>query len=626
MANEIINRFNYLIHGQKFPNGVTDSKRIANSIVNANTVFGYIDYLDNGHGYIEENENQDIHANENNGYVSYMGRDKAIDNQKELFRRYPSTFTNEGTFTKDKNGHYSYEYAELLKEMKEHFNKDGQCIWIPIVSLVDYNFAKKMHMYSDEDYSAVLNYVIPKWFRSVGLNPNNMYWLANYHNNTGHPHIHFMMMEKTHTRIRNTFSLNEMKKLKAYIGSAMLERSRLINKSYDEAIKPLHKQMDENKKILHEQVDKFLIKNEDDQIRKEIVRLFYNIDKEAEGKGSLKLNSKNLRPFRKKVDAITDKILNHSDNKLLYDQLKERWKELDEKTKGEFIDKPDFYFKHEDKKLHDKIGNMLLRHKDDFEKWKNDYANLIGKINKQKSIDKEKYINTRLYKINDNDRNFEIVFRDKFLEKQFINSLNEIKTDDKSYFKYSIVNTEEDKEFDIDNNLKTIKFEFNSIKEDKKSFNIKYQNYTLNKLKGFVKCNINNLQDAKTNPIEVRENFLAITNIDGNVLDFQKHLMKFMKANKQQPDNFYYMPDSLNSNHQNYKKFNDYSNLNNELNNPSKYTNSNNNFIKSINNVLANVHLNFGEDVKKALDDYHRQKEQEEADRKWEEELNAIIS
>lgn len=609
MANEIISRFNFLVHGEKFPKGISNSKRIKGATVSAETVFGYVDYLDNGHGYVD-GEYQEF-LKENEGYAGYMARDAAIDNKEELFKRYPSTFTHNGTFTKDDNGKYSLEYAQTLKEMKDCFDRDGKCIWIPIVSLVDYDFAKNMHMYSDKDYSAVLNSALPRWYRSVGLDPDNMYWLANYHNNTGHPHIHFMMMEKETTRLRKTFSLKDIQNLKAYIGSDMAKRARYLKNAYDEAIIPLHKQMDETKKEVHQQVDNFLIKNEDDQIRKDIVRLFYNIDLKAEGTGSLKYNSKNMRPYRKKIDNIISKILNHEVNKELYTELMNKWKELDDKTKGEFIKTPINYQENENKKLYSRIGNFILKHKSDYDIWLSEYKKVIGKFDERKVRDAAIFKETRCYDIEKNNDGFDILFKDERLEKSFVFMMNNINFNQKNYFQKGEIKAGE------------YSFKYQPNDEDKKSLNTKFKHFTIDKAIGFMRCCLNNIQDGKDSPLNIRQ----IINTDFNsdkvsIEEFQQSLNSYIKKNKDQPDNFYYVPKHLDSHYRDFGKYNNYKN--NNLSQDNQY--SKNYFVNSINKVLSMAHITFGDDVKKAMDDYNEQIKQEEENKKWEEELSAYFN
>lgn len=605
MANEVINKFLYLKSGEKFPQTPSFKPKTSEAIVTRDSVFGYANYLDDGHGYL-----------------NYMSRDEAADGSQEKFKRDPSVFTSIGSFKRDENRKYPEEFYQYYHEFKNQFTKD-KTIWIPIVSLEGYDFASKMHLFKDDDYQSVLNDAMPKWFRSVGLNPDNMFYLAYYHNNTNHPHIHFMMMEKYKTRFRDSFSISDMNNFRNQIIKSMIQRARIIHNTVNEAIVPLHKQKDINEINIFNEVNQFLIDAADEKMRKKLIKLYYRIDEKTQGKGSLKLNSFNMRHIKKDIDKYTLELLNHPLIKNQYETLKEDWKKLDEITKGEYIKNPEHYQINEQERLLNKIGNLILKTKDNYENWLADYKKIIGKLETKKVEDKQKYIETRQFEIA-SDRK-EVLKNSAFDIKVFDKDVNNFfKNATQEFFKnqdiIKLVNKEKS------DNHYTIKFEnLPKNKSIKNLFILRVQDY--------FRCQINALQDGTKTVFEVENSFKndfdfnskkpEDINVDkeikqDNEISLQENIFVKISDNlkdevkkfKDQPDNFFYVPRF---DRKKYNRFNDYVNYLNQqeqdFNKPGK---SNLPIINKISGFLHIAHNNFGESVKKAVDEYHFMKKQEE--------------
>ena len=65
---------------------------------------------------------------------------------------------------------------DFRKLIAHHFNKDGDLLWTPVISLQDNLSAAEMKLYTEKDYAAVLDVGVPKFFKTAGFEPTNMEW------------------------------------------------------------------------------------------------------------------------------------------------------------------------------------------------------------------------------------------------------------------------------------------------------------------------------------------------------------------------------------------------------------------------------------------------------------------
>ena len=86
--------------------------------------------------------------------------------------------------------------AQFKTKCKDNFNKDGQILWDCVVSLSSFEYAEKSGSLNHSDYASVVAKVLPKFYKTIGLDPNNMLWWETYHANTNNPHMHICFFEK----------------------------------------------------------------------------------------------------------------------------------------------------------------------------------------------------------------------------------------------------------------------------------------------------------------------------------------------------------------------------------------------------------------------------------------------
>ena len=91
---------------------------------------------------------------------------------------------------------YREKIAQFKTKCKDNFNKDGQILWDCVVSLSSFEYAEKCGLLNHSDYASVVAKVLPKFYKTIGLDPNNMLWWETYHANTNNPHMHICFFEK----------------------------------------------------------------------------------------------------------------------------------------------------------------------------------------------------------------------------------------------------------------------------------------------------------------------------------------------------------------------------------------------------------------------------------------------
>lgn len=260
------------------------------------------------------------------------------------------TFTNEGW--KDSN----QEIKQFRNYVAKHFQDDGDILWIPVQSYKDYTTANQYGLFNQEDYAEITKKSLERFFKYVGLEPNNMIWWMNYHNNKNHPHVHLAFLEKDKTRSKGTFTQEELVQYKRFILTEMKERERLILGTENEMIASF-KNMDFERQAIKNNALELISSKQSSNINSLISKL----SEELPEKGRLQYGSSHMIPYRDKLDAIVDNILNHEKIRNEYESLKNTWIELDDdysKTLNEDITN---MVDAEDGKLKKQIANLVLK-------------------------------------------------------------------------------------------------------------------------------------------------------------------------------------------------------------------------------------------------------------------------
>lgn len=307
-------------------------------------------------------------------YFNYCERyvDKENNSLMKYTGRYGFTMSDDGYLdTKEKK-------QEFINKGKESISKEGSIVYEIVCSLEDYEVASNYNLTSQEQFAAITSVILPRYFTSIGLDPNNVSWWQDFHpenrtSTTPHPHIHLLFFEDepTHTFDRSYGKLPKkaLNKFKSMFANEMVKRED--QSKYKDLFNDINfyrkNVLDSIKHTNFEKVDS-------------LKQLYAILPKS----GRLQINSANMAPYREEVYRVVDKLLESK-------ECKDAWKQF-----GESLDKYEYLVNQkvdsnissrkdmEITKIKEQIANVILSGKKDFEE-ENKYENLIRNVNHKSS-------------------------------------------------------------------------------------------------------------------------------------------------------------------------------------------------------------------------------------------------
>ena len=331
---QIIDTIRFLEWGKPAPansefKGVISTEKIFGT-GNEGSYFGYTSRST----ATESSGNEKLTTTED-GFLGYTSRDYASGG---------STFSSMGWLDQDKA-------EEFKAEGRKAFSEKGDLIWDAVIALEDFEAAHKNGLFHTADYADAMSKVLPRFFKTVGLDPVNMMWWMNYHNNTDHPHIHLCFFEKTHTRSRGKFTPRQLKEFKRLVIKELTARETLneiSGISYDEAFR----RKDAERNVFLDQIRSINLLEIDS-----ISKLASVLPK----KGRLQYNSANLMAYRGQIDAITDSFLQMPEIKPAFDLYLDHLELFDQAINKNAGTDVATLKEAELKRLYAQIGNIILK-------------------------------------------------------------------------------------------------------------------------------------------------------------------------------------------------------------------------------------------------------------------------
>lgn len=240
--------------------------------------------------------------------------------------------------------------SELKSQITQSFNKDGKLAWELIVSLPSHEYAHESGFDINEDYSSLAYKIMPKVFKTMGLNPSNMIWWGDHHGDTAHPHMHLVFMENKQSRFNGKIRPKELNKIKVLFNEEIVVR------------REFEREMQENFKSFMQHKD-YDFHN--------IVKVFKEMDLPEHPKikdlkkilpktGRLQYNAKNMLPYKKMLNSIITDMLNSKEVKPLYDEYMTKLDLLEKRMNSTARSNISSIKKTELKKLYTQIGNAIL--------------------------------------------------------------------------------------------------------------------------------------------------------------------------------------------------------------------------------------------------------------------------
>lgn len=122
----------------------------------------------------------------------------------------------------------SGERPDLKSIQKELANHKG-VVWRVVLSLTEED-AKRLDMTSRKNWETVLRATVPQAAAAMGIGETNLRWVAAFHQEKGHPHVHLVIWEKVPQRRRGKLSEAERKEVRKIFQNEIYaeERTRLL--------------------------------------------------------------------------------------------------------------------------------------------------------------------------------------------------------------------------------------------------------------------------------------------------------------------------------------------------------------------------------------------------------------
>lgn len=244
------------------------------------------------------------------------------------------------------------------------------------------DFALKSGILEKKDMENLIRKSMTNVTRQLNFDPDNVVWNAAYHTNTENPHCHFMLYEKKMTRKKYQLSKTKMERVRSEILSNTNMNIQLyFNK--DQQLTELINVVDQLEEV--GDLRKYLIDSayhkSSQKYNRKMVEKLIDLEKRLPQSGSMKYNSKNIRPFHNDIRDILQDILKDERVNPIFDRYDHLLKELTETFKKNYGDgtqpyktkegikigvgygkkMQDEYYRKEMYKLESRLANMLLQ-------------------------------------------------------------------------------------------------------------------------------------------------------------------------------------------------------------------------------------------------------------------------
>lgn len=329
--NLTVSKIRFFEYGKEAPDGSRFK-----GILDESSLVGYFKYTDSKDKNDSKKEVDNVHEG---GYLGYVKKDDY-------------TFTSEGKgWLKD------LKKGEFEDKLSSFFCKDGDMWWETIISFNNEEFAASLGLVTLEDYKMLIDRCLPKICKTMGLDAGNVCWWANRHIDTTHPHIHLNWIEKNKTRERGKLTDKEFNRVKNIIVTELRhikEETYAIDKQFKTE---MFKKKDQH---YHELINAAANRVDEGQIK--LIKDLYRVLPKS---GRLSYNSYVMKPYKKAIDAITDRILEDEKISKCFDEYISMLNEINQYQNDMMsqnaVTEQGTLKKTELEKLYSRIGNMILK-------------------------------------------------------------------------------------------------------------------------------------------------------------------------------------------------------------------------------------------------------------------------
>lgn len=321
-----------------------------------------------------------INRKKNSSHISYIAKRQGA--ATELDQSLDNVLLNETdeqlkTEKNSKHGLFGPNGAENLKEIKKEILQHNGIVWRMRISLREED-ARRLNMTTRRDWELMIKDQIPIIQKAMNL--QGVRWVAAYHPEQGHPHLHLVLWEKNPLRKRGVYPNKTMERIQNSLIKYIYKPDRIRQLQERDALKSYLIQknihdVDKIKEILKE------IKSDERRNKNELkaMGLFANqlprkpLDSEIEKIRQLLEKTLPLLPRsgrvsyhflnannKKEMDRIVDELFQMKDYEYLVKKHSELLEHISSLSGHSDEHKKDFITKKENE-IRNKIADIFLR-------------------------------------------------------------------------------------------------------------------------------------------------------------------------------------------------------------------------------------------------------------------------
>lgn len=248
---------------------------------------------------------------------------------------------------------------EEKKDIRKRLRETDSCVWDMVISFEE-GYGKR-NVYDYKKAQALLKKTLPSYLSSIGLDSDNVTWFAGLHTNTDNRHIHLSFFENSPSVYDRKTKRFRYRKGKVAI-SNVTQFKMAIESYFLEPVRGIQRVRKEAMEKAREQVSGLL---KEDSL--EANRLLRDLYEEIPKEGRLGYGSKEMEPYREKIDAVIDLVMEDENLGPAYRNLKEEMRKRDREirkicqSQRIVVPTPYLYTPKFEKDLHRRMGNLLIR-------------------------------------------------------------------------------------------------------------------------------------------------------------------------------------------------------------------------------------------------------------------------
>lgn len=373
MSADVITKFYYLVHGKNAPKNSGYK-----GIITTKSIVGFKEYTKRKEAKVLSEEAEKLNYSFTNFFDYTNHRIGAT-----------RTYSSVGWLDNPQ------KEQDFRQSIKNYFNKDGDIIWVPIISLEDFITSTEMKLFNEEDYAALFEKILPNWFNKAGFENSNIIWWMDHHVNTDNPHIHLSFFEKKKTIENGKLQMKDINNFKSMFWNEVFSKKRYLEntgKTVEAGFK--------NKDLLKQETYKTFKEKMKMCTEKEFINQLKNLYNKLPANGRLQYNSSHMIPFREDIDMIVDYLLKTPEVNERYKKFIDCISEFDAIRSKALNTNYSSMMKAEDKKLHVLLANTILQ------EFKNMNYNYWENMSKE---------NLQMFSESDNNTNANIETLDKHI-------------------------------------------------------------------------------------------------------------------------------------------------------------------------------------------------------------------